>query len=53
MSWRRWKKLTVNITAKYFYDQVKEDTVGGAYGPRVLYHKCIDVCKKVRKVLMY
>jgi hypothetical protein len=31
------------ITAKYFYDQIKEDDVGGAYCPRVFYHKCIDV----------
>jgi hypothetical protein len=37
------------ITAKYFYDQVKEDNVGGAYGPRVLYHKCIDVSKILRR----
>jgi hypothetical protein len=41
------------ITAKYFYDQIKEDGVGGTYGPRVLYYKCIDVSKIFKKFLMY
>jgi hypothetical protein len=33
------------IIAKYFYNQIKEDDVGGAYGPRVVYYKCINVSK--------